>query len=49
MARNRDMLGKYNDIDFSKRGIYMDYDKEGNLRTEGNVTNNQGNGKYNIV
>lgn len=32
------MLGKYNDLDFSKRGVYMDYDKDGNLRNESRVT-----------
>lgn len=33
----KDLLGKYNDIDFTKRGVYLDYDKEGNLRTESKV------------
>lgn len=35
---NREMLGKYNDLDFSKRGVYLDYDKDGNLRNEREVS-----------
>jgi len=45
MMNNKEMLGKYDDIDFSKRGIYMDYDKDGNLKTEGQVSANGGQGK----
>jgi hypothetical protein len=33
----RDMLDKYDDIDYSKRGVYVDYDNTGKLRMENKV------------
>lgn len=29
------MLGKYNNLDFGNRGMYLDYDKDGQLRVDG--------------
>lgn len=38
------MLSKYNNLDFQKRGMYLDFDKDGSLKVDGeqNEGNHQG-------
>ena len=37
---NRDLLGKYNDVDFSNRGVFLDYNKDGKLEIDSEVQTN---------